>query len=171
MKTIMRNSTHDPLVLLAPSEAPLAPSGNSVGFAALLSAWTHQTVPCALVRVPDILCIVLHRCAGTAAGEICIITDAKSPTSVLMPCYDCDMCTATHTVPYMVASVIVRSHAQGSEQYRARYWGHSAKEGWYTHPDGKPAKLLKPSEMRLFARDCAAIFLRRAGESAIGSTA
>ena len=171
VKTIMRNSTHDPLVLLAPSEAPLAPSGNSVGFAALLSAWTHQTVPCALVRVPDIFCIVLHRCAGTAAGEICIITDAKSPTSVLMPCYDCDMCTATHTVPYMVASVIVRSHAQGSEQYRARYWGHSAKEGWYTHPDGKPAKLLKPSEIRLFARDCAAIYLRRAGESAIGSTA
>ena len=72
-KTIVMNSTQAPLFLLASSEAPLRTSGNNAGFAALLSAWTHRDVPCALVRAPDILCIVLQRCAGTAAGEICNI--------------------------------------------------------------------------------------------------
>eukprot|EP00439_Symbiodinium_sp_Y106_P049210 s1554_g6.t1 len=134
----------------------------------LFSEWRLHGDRCALVQAPSILCVVSPRWLNSAAGEWRLVTQGKAPTTVHVPCFSAE-CDATYNIPYQLMSVVMRGAA--GDHFGARYWASLKKTGWHEHANGKSAKPVKMSDTTIYARDCYAVFLRRAEESAIGGTA
>ena len=79
--------------------------------------------------------------------------------------------TGTTGVLLFTSGKVSHMHNADDDHFGALYWASSKKTGWHSHANGKTAKQVKLSDTTIYARFCHAVFLRRAEESADGSTA